>query len=296
MKSVTVSTFPPFICNSFWERKKIGINIDHFLSLMSHFQFIFYFCHYLWVQFSSVTHSCPTLCDPMYCSMPGLRSITNSQSLLMCIESVMLSNHVILCCPLLILFSVFPSIRVFSIESALHIRWPKYWSSSFIISPSNEHSGLISFRMDLLDLPAVQGTLKSLLQHHSSKASIPLHSAFFTVQLSHPYMTTRKTIALTRWTFVDKVMSLLFNMLSRLVITFLPRSKHLLISWLQSLSAVILEPRKTDAATVSPSIFHEVMGLDAMILVSWMLSFKATFHSPLLLSSRGSLVLLHFLP
>ena len=153
------------------------------------------------------------------------------------------SNHLILCRPLLLLFSVFPSIRVFSNESALCIRWPKYWSFSFNISPSNEHPGLISFRMDWLDLLAVQGTLKCLLQHHSSKASILRCSAFFTVQLSHPYMTT-ETIALTRQTFVGKVMSLLSNMLSRLVITFLPRSKHLLISWLQSQSAVILEPKK----------------------------------------------------
>ena len=157
------------------------------------------------------------------------------------IELVMPSNHLILCHPLL-LPSTFPSIRVFSNKSALLIRWPKYWSFSFSINPSNEHPGLISFRMDWLDLLAVQGTLKSLLQHHSSKASILQCSAFFIVQLSHPYMTTGKTIALTRWTFVDKVISLLFNMLSRLVISFLPRSKHLLISWLQSPSAVILEP------------------------------------------------------
>ena len=152
----------------------------------------------------------------------------------MSIKSVMPSNHLILCHPLLLLTSIFPSIGIFSSESALHIRWPKYWSFSFNISPSNEHLGLISFRMDWLDLLAVRGTLKSLLQHYSSKASIFWCSAFFTVQLSHPYMTTEKTIALTRWTFVDKVMSLLFNMLSRLVITFLPRSKRLLISWLQS--------------------------------------------------------------
>ena len=152
------------------------------------------------------------------------------------------SNHLILCHPLLPP-SVFPSTRVFSSESVLHIRWPKYWSFSFYISPFNDCSGLISFRMDWLDLRAVQGTLKSLLQHHSSKASILRHSAIFTVQLSHPYVITRKAIALTSWTFVDKVMSLLFNMLSRLVITFLPRSKHLLISWLQSPSAVILEPQ-----------------------------------------------------
>ena len=180
------------------------------------------------------------------------------------------SNHLILCHPLVLLPSIFPSIRNFSNESVLHIRWPKYWSFSFSISPSNEYSGLISFRMDCLDLTAVQGTLKSLLQHHSSKASILKCSAFFIVQISHPYMTTRKTIALTRWTFVDKVMSLLFNMLSRLITAFLPRSKHLLISWLQSPSLVILEPPKIKSATVStisPSICHEVMGPDAMILV-----------------------------
>ena len=160
----------------------------------------------------------------------------------MSIELVMPSNHLILCCPLLRLLSIFPNIRVFSNESALRIRWPKYWSFSFNISPSSEHPGLISFRMDRLDLLAVQGTLKSLLQHHNLKVSILQRSAFFTVQLSHPYMTTGKTIALTRQTLVDKVMSVLFKMLSRLVITFLPRSKHLLISWLQSPSAVILEP------------------------------------------------------
>ena len=151
----------------------------------------------------------------------------------MSIESVMPSNHLILCCPLLFLPSVFPSIRIFSNESVLHIRWPKYWSISFSISPSNEYSGLISFRADWLDLLAVQGTLKSLLQHHNSKASILQCSAFFVVQLSHPYITKGKIIALTKQTFVGKVMSLLFNMLSRLVIAFLPRSKHLLNSWLQ---------------------------------------------------------------
>ena len=154
------------------------------------------------------------------------------------------SNHLILCCLLLFLPSIFPSIRVFSNEAVLHIRWPKYWSFSFNISPSNEYSGLISFRMNCLDLLAVQRTLKSLLQNHSSKASILLRSAFFIVQLSHPYMTTGKTIAVTRWTFVDKVMSMIFNMLSRLVITFLLRSNHFLISWRQSLSEVILEPKK----------------------------------------------------
>jgi len=162
----------------------------------------------------------------------------------MSIESVIPSNHLILCHSLLLLPSIFRSIRVFSSESALRIRWPKYWSYSFNISPSNEHPGLISFRMNWLDLLAVQRTLKSLLQHHSSKASILQCSAFFIVQLSHPYMTTGKTIALTRRTFVDKVMSLLYNILSRLVITFLPRSKCLLISWLQSPPAVILEPQK----------------------------------------------------
>ena len=155
------------------------------------------------------------------------------------------SSHLIICRPLLLLPPIPPSIRAFSNESTLHMRWPKYWSFSFSITPSKEHPGLISFRMDRLILLAVQGTLKSLLQHHSSKASILRHSAFFTVQLSHPYTTTGKTIGLTRWTFVGKVMSLLYNMLSRLVITFLPRSKHLLISWLQSPSAVILEPKKT---------------------------------------------------
>ena len=184
----------------------------------------------------------------------------------MSIECVMPSNHSFLCY-LLLLPSIFPSIRVFSSESSLHIRWPKYWSFSFNISPSNEHLGLISFRMDWLDLLAVQGTLRSLLQHHCSKASILLCSAFFIVHLSYPYVTTGKTIPLTIWTFVDKVMSVLFNMLSRLVITFLPRSKYLLISWLQSPPAVIFEPSKIKSATVSPSIRHEVMGLDTMILV-----------------------------
>ena len=172
----------------------------------------------------------------------------------MSIELVMPSSHLILCRPLLLLPPMPPSIRVFSNESTLHMRWPKYWSFSFNISPSNEHPGLISFRMDWLELLAVQGTLKSLLQHHSSKASILWHSAFFTVQLSHPYMTTGKTIALTRRTFVGKVISLLFNMLSSLVITFLPRSKGLLISWLQSPSAVILEPKK-QSLTLFPPLF-----------------------------------------
>ena len=209
---------------------------------------------------------------PWTAALQASLSITNSQSLprLMSIESVMPSNHLILCRPLLLLPSIFTNIRVFSNESALRIRWPKYWSFSFNISPSSEHPGLISFRMDWLDLLSVQGTLKSLLQHHSSKALILRSSAFFIVQLSHPYMTTGNTIALTRWTFVDKVMSLLFNMLSRLVRTFLPRSKCLLISWLQSPSAVILEPQKIKSdtvSTVSPSISHEVMGPDAMIFI-----------------------------
>ena len=192
------------------------------------------------------------------------RSLSKLQKL------VMPSSHLILCCPLLLLPPIPPSIRVFSNESTLRMRWPKYWSFSFRIIPSKEIPGLISFRMDRLDLLAVQGTLKSLLQHHSSKASILRHSAFFIVQLAHPYMTTRKTIALRRWTFVDKVMPLLFNILSRWVITFLPRSKRLFILWLQSPSAVILEPRKIKSATVStvsPYICHEVMGPDAMILV-----------------------------
>ena len=175
----------------------------------------------------------------------------------MSIKSVMPSSHLILCCPLLLLPPIPPSIRVFSNESVLCMRWSKYWSFSFSISPSNEYLGLISFRMDWLDLLAVQGTLKCLLKHHISKASILWHSDFFTVQLSHPYMTTEKTIALTRWTFVGKVISLLFNILSRLTITFLPRSKRLLISWLQSPSAVILEPPKikSETAPLFPHLF-----------------------------------------
>ena len=195
---------------------------------------------------SSVAQSCLTLCYPMNRSTPGLPVHHHSQSSLRLtpIESVMPSSHLILCRPLLLLPPIPPSIRVFANESTLCMRWPKYWSFSFSIIPSKEIPGLISFRMNLLDLLAVQGTLKSLLQHHSSKASILRHSAFFMVQLSHPYMTTGKTIALTRWTFVGTAMSLLLNMLSRLVITFLPRSKHLLISWLQSPSAVISEPKK----------------------------------------------------
>ena len=208
----------------------------------------------MYFSFSSVTQSCPTLCDPMKCSMPGLPVYHQLLEFtkLMSIESVMPSSHLILCRPLLFLPSVFSSTRVFSDESALRIRWPKYWSFSFNISPSNEHPALISFRMDWLDLLAIQGILKSLLQHHSSKTSILRCSALFIVQLSHPCMTTGKTIALTRQTFVGKVMSLLFNKLFRLVITCLPRSKILLISWLQSPSAVILEPPKYSQLHVLP--------------------------------------------
>ena len=226
------------------------------------------------VQFSSVQLlSCVRLfATPWIAARQASLSITNSRSSLKftSIESVMPSSHLILCRPLFLLPPIPPSIRVFSNESTLRMRWPKYWSFNFSIIPSKEHPGLISFRMDWLDLLAVQGTLKSLLQHHSSKASILQCSAFFTVQLSHPYMTIGKTIALTRQTFVGKVMSLLLNLLSRLVITFLPRSKRLLISWLQSPSAVIWELKKiksTTVSTVSPSICHEATGPDAMILV-----------------------------
>ena len=273
------------------------------------------------IQFSSVTQSCPTLCDLMNHSMPASLSITNSQSLPKprYIESVMPSNHLILCRPFLLLPSIFPSIRVFSNEqfftsnglsigvsasasvlpvhsfkkfisrSSFLLQRPNYtsgiqgnqaralWSNTECWRLSSQRAphlsdstsvlqwtpGLISFRMDWLDLLAVQGTPKNLLQHHSSKPSILWHPAFFTVRLSHPHMTTGKTIALTRWTFVDKVMSLLFNMLSRLVITFLSRSKSLLTSWLQSPSAVILEPQKIKSDTVSPSVSHEVMELNA---------------------------------
>ena len=198
-------------------------------------------------------------------------SFTVSQSLLkfMSIESAMPSNHLTFCCPFC-LSSVFPSIRVFSSESTLCIRWPNYWSFSFSISPFNEYSGLISFRLDWLDLLSVQETLKSLLQHHNSKASILRCSAFFMVQPSHPYMTTGKTIAFTLRTLTDKVMSTFFNTLSRFVIVFLPGSKRLLISWLLSASTVILEPKKIESATVSffsPSVCHEVMKPDAVILV-----------------------------
>ena len=208
----------------------------------------------------------------MNCSSPGLpvHHELPEFTQIHVFESMLLSNYLTFCYLLLLLPSIFPSTRVFSKESALRIRWQKYWSFSFSISSPNEYSGLISFKMDWLDLLAVQGTLKSLLQHHSSKASILWCSAFFIVQLSHPYMTTGKTIALTRWTFVGKVMSLFCSILSRLVIAFLSRSKCLLISWLKSPSAVILEPRKIKSdtvSTVSPSISHEVVGPDAMIFV-----------------------------
>ena len=205
----------------------------------------------------SVQFSCSVVSDSLRChesqhARPPCPSPTPGVYSNSCLSSQWCHPVIlILCHPVFLLPPIPPSIRVFSNEWTLHMRWPKYWSFSFNISPSNEHPGLISFRMDQLDLLAVQGTLKSLLQHHNSKASILRCSAFFTVQLSHPYMTTGKTIALTRWTFVGKVMSLLFNMLSRLVITFLPRNKHLLISWLQSPSAVILEPQKIKSATVS---------------------------------------------
>ena len=208
----------------------------------------------------------------MNCSMPGLPVHHQLQEFTQThVHRVSDAiRYLILGRPLLLLPPIPPSIRVFSNESTLHKRWPKYWSFSFNIIPSKEIPELISFRMDWLDLLSVQGTLKSLLQHHSSKASVLQRSAFFTVQLSHPYMTTGKTIALTRQTFIGKVMSLLLNILSRLVITFLPRSQHLLIAWLQSPSAAILETPKTKSdtvSTVSPSISHEVMGPDAMIFV-----------------------------
>ena len=229
-------------------------------------------------QFSSVQSlsHVRVFATPWTAACQASLSITNSRSSLklMSRELVMPSNHLILCRPLLLSPSIFPSIWVFSNESVLQIRLPKDWSFSFSISPSNEYSGLISIRMDWLDLPAVQGTLKSLLQHDSSKASILQCLAFSVVQLSHPYMTTGKTIALIRWTFVGKVMSLLLNVLSRLVIAFLPRSKCLFISWLQSPSTVILEPRKIKSvtvSTVSPSICHEVMGSDTMIFIFWLL-------------------------
>ena len=231
--------------------------------------------HMFAIQFSSVQSLSHVrlFATPSIAARQASLSITNSQSSLRLtsIEPMMPSSHLILCRPLLLLPPIPPSITVFSNESTLRMRWPKYWSFSFSIIPSKEHPGLIAFRMDWLDLLEVQGTLKSLLQHHSSKASTLRCSAFFTVQLSHPYMTTGKTIALTKQTFVGKVISLLFNMLSRLVITFLLKSKRLFISWLQSPSAVILEPPKIKSdtvSTVSPSVSHEVMGL--RYLVKWL--------------------------
>ena len=214
----------------------------------------------LLVQLSSVAQSYPNLCDPTDCSTPGLPVHHTWSSLkLISIESVIPSYHLIFCHPLLLPPSIFPSIRVFPNESVLRMTWPKYWSFSFSISPFNDYSGLISFKMDCLDLLAVQRTLKSLLQHHSSKASNPQCSAFFIVELSHPYMTTGKTIALTTRTFVGKVMFLLLNMLSRLVITFLLRSKQLLISWLQSPSAVILESQKIrHISSLNRKVFNRI--------------------------------------
>ena len=230
-------------------------------------------------QFSSLNQSCLTLCDPIDCSMPVFlvhhQLPKLAQTHVHRVSDDIQPFHSLSSPSPLPL--IFPSISIFSNESVFCNRWPKYWTFSFSISPSNEYSGLISSMIDCFDLLVVQGALKSLLQHHSSKASVLLCSAFFMVQLSHPYMTTGKTIVLTRWTIVGKVMSLFFNMLSRFVIAFLPRSKHLLISWLQSPSAVILEPKKIKFVTVSivsPPICHEVMGLDAMIFIFWILSFK----------------------
>ena len=249
-------------------------------------------------SFSVVQLLCLTLWNPRDCSTPGFTVFHHLLEFVQIQGSIesMMSSISSSALPFSFCLQFFPSIRVFSSESALCIRWPKY--GSFSVNPSNEYSGLASFRIDWLDLFVVQGTLKSLLQHHSSKPSILHRSAFFIVQLSHSYMTTAKTIALTSRTFVGKKKSLLFNMLSRVIIAFLPRSKHLLISWLQQPSAVILEPLKIKSVTVSifsPSISHEFMGLEVMISVFWMLSFKPAFHSTLSLSSRGSLVLC-FLP
>ena len=253
------------------------------------------------VQFSSVQllSFVWLLAIPRTAARQASLSITKSRSLLklMSMELVMPSNHLILCRFLLLLPSIFLSIRVFSNESFLRIRWSKYWSFSFSISPSNEYSGLISLRMDWLDLLAVQGTLKNLLQQHSSKVSILQLSAFFVVQISYPYMTTGKTIALTRWTFVGKVMSLLLNMLSRLVIIFLTRSKRLLISWLQSPSAVILEPPKMKSVTVS--VFPHLFAMKWWDQMQWSKfsecwALSQLFHSPLSLSSRGSSIFFAF--
>ena len=253
------------------------------------------------VQFSSVSQSRPTLCNPMDCSMSGLpvhhQLSEFTQTHVHWVGDAIQPSHP-LSSPSPPAFTLSQHQGLFKWVSSSH-QVAKVMEFQLQHQSSNEHSGLISFRIDLLDLLAVQGTLKSLLQHHSSKTSILRHSAFFILQLSHPYTTTGKTIALTRRTLVGKVMSLLFSMLSRWVITFLPRSKRLLISWLQSPSAVILEPKKRKSvtvSTVSPSISHEVMGPDAMIFIFWMLSFSQHFHCPLSLSSRGSLVFLLFLP
>ena len=251
-------------------------------------------------QLSSVVQACPTLWDPMDCTMPGLpvhhQLLEPTQTHIHRVSDAIQQSHPLLA-PSPPAFNFSKHHNLFQSVSSLH-QVAKYWSFSFNISPSKEYSGPISFRMDWLDLLAVQGTLKSLLQHHSSKAAILWYSVFFIVRLSHPHMTSGKTIILTRQTFVGKVMSLLFNILSRLVIAFIPRRVCLLISWLQSQSAVILEPQNIKSVTVSiasPCICHEVMGPDAMILVFWMLNSKPLFHSLLSLSSRGSLVL-HFLP
>ena len=237
----------------------------------------------------------------MDCSMPDLLSLTISQSLpkFKSIAPVMLSSHHILWHPLLSLPSIFPSIRDFSNKSSAWIRRPKYWSFNFSISPSSEYSGLIFLKIDWFDPLAVQGTFRSLLQHRSWKESFLWCSSFFTVQLSHPYLTTGKTIALTVWTFVSRVMSLLFNTLSGFVITVLPRSKRPLISWLQSPSTVVLESKKrksVTASTFSPSLWHAVMGLGATTVVLLYLCLSQLFHSPPSPSSRRSLVPLHFLP
>ena len=242
-----------------------------------------------WIQFSSVTQSYPTLCDRMDCSWPGL-SVHHQLSEFTQIHVHWVGDaiyHLILCHPLLLPPSIFPSITVFSDESVLCIRWPKYWN--FRISLSNEYSGLISFRMGGLDLLWVQRTLKCILQHHISKASILQCSAFFIVQLSHPYMTTGKTTAWTRQTFVGKVISLLFNMLSRLVITFLPSNKHLLFHGHSYHLQWFWRPKKESVtvSTVSPSICHEVMGLNAMILVSECWNLSHVFPSPLSVSQEA---------
>ena len=256
-----------------WNATEVSSKTEFFFFLILVHSGLAYYTLLAGLQFSSVQSLSYVrlFVTPWIAACQASLSITNAQSLLklMSIKSVMPSKDLILSCPLLLLSSIFPSIRVFSNESLLHIKWPKYWSFSFSISLSNEYARVISFTIDWFDLLSVQTSVKNLHQHHSSKASILWHSVLFIVQLSHSYMTTGKTIALTRWNLVDKVMSLLFNMLYSLVIDFLPSSKHLFISWLQSPSAVILEPSKIKSVSVSivsPSICHEVMGLDAIIL------------------------------